>query len=270
MEAPLKGAGVLPALALSAAALLALGACTSPALRSRASKAAPKVAGLPAASPTPAPQYPQERPVDETLPVRIRSRSLRYDQLTQETVFYGGVTATQDSTVLNAQELRSQNQGQSAHASGGVLVRDEQRRFSVHSGQADYTDSMREATLSQGVHLVSVDPYGRPVTVTGRSGAYSDVRRWAKVDGGVTVLRGNLQATALGATLSEGGTQLLLEKDVRAAMGFNRLQSQRAVFDQDDHSVDLEGDVRVRLIPSEVRSAADAPWSVSPVAQEGP
>jgi len=208
--------------------------------------------------------------VDETQPVKIRSRSLRYDQQTQETVFYGGVTATQDSTVLKAQELRSQTQGQSAHASGGVLVRDEVRRFSARSGQADYTDAMREATLSGGVHLVSVDPYGRPVTVTGRSGAYSDVRRWAKVDGGVTVLRVGLMATALGATLSEGGTRLLLEQDVRAAMGFNRLQAERAVFDQDGHSVELEGDVRVRLIPDEVRRAADAPWSASPSAQEGP
>lgn len=267
VKSGLSSLAVLPA-------LLALAACASPGLKAHKAPGFHAVAKVPQVkptpSPTPAPAYPQERPLDQARPVKVRSRSLRYDQKTQETVFYGGVTATQDSTVLKARELRSQSQGQSAHASGGVLVDDAVRRFWVRSGEADYTDSLREAFLSHGVHLVSVDPYGRPVTVTGQSGSYSGLSRSARVQGGVRVLRGPMQATAVSATVSDGGVLLLLEQDVRAAMGFNRLQADRALFDQKEHSVDLEGDVRVRLIPDQVRGAAAAPWNESPAASEGP
>lgn len=272
MEAPLRRASrravALPAAVLAAAAL-GLGACASHRLSARPAPGFKPVAGVPSPSPTPAPAYPQTRPVDQSRPVKVRSRSLRYDQQAQETVFYGGVTATQDSTVLMARELRSQTGGESAHASGGVDLGDEVRRFRVLAGEADYTDQMREAELYKGVHLVSVDPYGRPVTVTGQSGRYSGVSRWAEVDGGVTVVRGAMLAKAVSATVMDGGSKLELDRDVRMSMGINRLQSQKALFDQKLHSMDLEGDVRARLIPFELRSMANAPWSVSPPASEG-
>jgi len=261
-----------PPLALLAVLALAFAACAAPGLKPRKAAPSAPVAAVPGAtpSPTPAPAYPQARPVDQTLPVKIRSRSLRYDKQAQETVFYGGVTATQDTTTLNSRELRSQTRGQSARASGGVVVRDETRHFLALAGEADYADSMREAALHDGVRVVSVDPYGLPVTVTGREGRYNDLSRWAEVDGDVLVLRGRLHATAVSATVGDGGSSLLLRQEVRAGMDFNRMQAERALFDQKDHSMDLEGDVRVRLIPSEVRRAADAPWSESVSAKEGP
>jgi lipopolysaccharide export system protein LptA len=249
-------------------------ACAAPRLaphRAPGIKPVPGVPGIkPGTSPTPAPAYPQERPVDQGRPVKVRSRSLRYDQKTQETVFYGGVTTTQDSTVIHSRELLSQNQGQSARASGGVLMSDLVRRFWIRTGQADYTDLLREAVLSHGVHLVSVDPYGNPITVTGQSGSFSSLSRGAEVDGGVTVLRGPLLATAVSATVADGGAELTLEEDVRVAMGYNRLQSEWAFFDDKTHSLDLKGDVRVRVIPAELRSVAAAPWNISPSALEGP
>ena len=248
-------------------------ACAAPRLAPHGSPDIRPVAGVPAVkprpSPTPAPAYPQERPVNQRRPLKVRSRSLRYDQKTQETVFYGGVTTTQDSTVIHSRELLSRMQGQSARASGGVLMSDPVRRFWIKTGQADYTDLLREAVLSQGVHLVSVDPYGNSITVTGQSGSFSSLSRGAKVDGGVTVLRGPLQATAVSATVADGGSQLTLEEDVRVAMGFNRLESDWACFDDKDHSLDLQGDVRVRVIPAELRSVAASPWNISPTALEG-
>lgn len=254
--------------------LLALASCAAPGLKPGKAPGFKGIAGVPALkpspSPTPAPQYPQERPLDQDRPVKVRSRTLRYDQSTQETVFYGGVTATQDTTVLKSKELRSQTDGQSARASGGVLVTDLARRLWVLSGEANYVGSLGEAWLSHGVRLVSVDPYGSPLTVTGRSGSYSDLSRSARVEGGVTVVRGPLRATASNATVSDGGVQLLLRQDVRAAMGINRLQADEAEFDEKSHSVNLSGDVRVRLIPNEVRAAAAEPWSISPAAKEGP
>ncbi|HTB33296.1 MAG TPA: hypothetical protein VK842_00390, partial [bacterium] len=54
----------------------------------------------PSPAPTPAPSFPQRRPLDESRPVKVRSKSLRYDQAAQESVFYGGVTVTQDSTQM--------------------------------------------------------------------------------------------------------------------------------------------------------------------------
>ncbi len=260
----------------AALGLLALAACVGPALKSHGTAGLKALPGVPRLSPTPSPAptpaavYPQRRPLNRAAAVRVRSRSLRYDRSTQETVFYGGVTATQDSTTMLSRELRSQTQGQSARATGGVLLSDEQRRVRVRSGEADYTDSLREALLFGGVHLVSVDPYGASVTVTGQEGAFSDLSRSARVDGGVKVLLGPLVATAVSATVQDGGVQLLLEEDVRAAMGINRLQSQRALFDQKSHSVDLQGDVRVRVVPDQVRGAAAAPWSLSPSAREQP
>ncbi|HTB22240.1 MAG TPA: LptA/OstA family protein [bacterium] len=261
-------APALKALALGSSLIL-LAACAGPRLAAHKGAGVKPVAAVPRPQPTPEPAYPQSRPVDEARPVKVRSRSLRYNRATQETVFYGGVTTTQDSTVILSKELRSRDQGRSARADGGVLMTDSVRRFSILTGEADYTDLLREAFLSEGVHLVSVDPYGNSITVTGQSGDFSAVSRSARVDGGVTVLRGPLRASAASAFVYDGGAQLRLQKDVRVAMGFNRLQGEEALFDDKNHSLDLEGDVRLRVIPSQLRSAAAAPWSLSPTAQEG-
>lgn len=262
----------LPAAGL--AALLALAACAAPSLRPHKVPGAKPVPGVPALKPvptaTPAPSYPQRRPLDQDRPVKVVSRALRYDRGSQETVFYGGVTATQDTTVMLSRELRSRDAGQDARATGGVLVLDKARRLRIRSGEADYAGSLGEARLLKGVRLVSVDPYGVPLTVTGQSGSYSGVSRFAEVDGGVTVLRGPLRARARSAFVTDGGVELKLERDVRAAMGINRLQSDEADFNQKGHWVDLLGDVRVRLIPSEVRAAAAAPWALSSTAKEAP
>jgi len=228
----------------------------------------PKGPPAPTPTPTPVAVYPQTRPIDESLPVKIRSRTLRFDKVTQETVFYGGVTVTQDTTTMRSQELRSQNQGHSARASGNVDVDDENRHFRIRAGELDYADSMREATLADGVRLVTVDPYAHSVTVTGDSGACSGSRRWAQVAGRVDVVRGPLKARALTATVEEGGERLTLEKSVHTRLGFNRMQSDLAVFDQKEHSVELEGKVRMRMIPEELRLAAAQPWNLSDTAKE--
>ncbi|MGH7443067.1 MAG: hypothetical protein ACREKE_10390 [bacterium] len=262
------------ALGCAVAGVLALAACAEPSLSPHKDRGTKPVPGIPAlkANPQPTPQalYPQRRPLDQDRPLKVRSRALRYDRESGETVFYGGVTATQDTTVLLSKELRSKGEGQAARALGGVLVVDKSRRLRMRAGEADYTGSLGEARLLDGVRLVSVDPYGDPITVTGRSGSYSDLSRFAEVDGGVNVLRGPLKARARSAVVTDGGVELLLEKDVRAAMGINRLQSQEARFNQKEHWVDLLGDVRVRLIPNQVRAAAAAPWALSPTAKEAP
>ena len=218
--------------------------------------------------PTPAPSFPQSKPVDESRPVKVKARSLRYDQAKQETVFYGGVTVTQDSTVLTARELRSSDQGQNAHAEGGVRVVDATRRFQAEAGSAVYGDAMRSAELSGGVRLLSVDPYGVPVTVTGQSGRYLDLSRSASVEGGVQVQRGALTATAGSAELERGGDLLRLLDKVLVRLGTNRGQADTAAFDQADRSMVMLGHVRARFIPRDVRKAGEAPWSVSPTSQE--
>ena len=249
---------------------LGLSACAARGLSPRTAADAPVVAAVPTMQPTaaPTPAFPQTRPLDESRPVKVKSRSLRYDQAKQETVFYGGVTVTQDSTTLTTRELRSGDQGQSAHADGGVRVVDSVRRFQAEAGSANYTDAMRQAELLGGVRLLSVDPYGVPVTVTGQSGHYEDLSRAASVKGGVRVERGALTATAGEAELERGGELLRLLQGVQVHLGANRGQSDRAAFDQATRDMIMEGDVRARFIPRDVRKAGEAPWSTAPSGQE--
>lgn len=257
-----------PALKLGlAAAGLALlaSACASPGLQAlappgRAAVAAPTP--QPSRTPTPSPSFPQRRPVDQALPLKVRSKGLRYDHQADESVFYGGVTVTQDSTTLLARELRSQDQGQSAVADGGVLMFDPVRRFRVHAGRASYAGVLRSARLDGGLVLVSVDPYGQPITVTGRSGAFSGLSRWARVEGGVLVLRGALSATAATAEVMDGGGRLRLDGGVRARLGADQAKADRAQLDQGDRSILLEGSVRAHIVPEDLRRAMAAPWAV--------
>ncbi len=257
-----------------AACCLWAASCAAPGLTPRRTREAPAVPRVPrigaTPAPTPVPSYPQRRPVDEDLPLDVHSKALRYDRAAGETVFYGGVTATQDTTVLLSKELRSRDQGREARATGGVLVTDRSRRLAIRAGEADYTGSLGEARLLDGMRLVSVDPYGLPLTVTGRDGTYSDFSRTAHVGGGVRVVRGPLTARSRSATVIDGGALLKMVEEVRAALGVNRLQADEADFDQKAHWIDLIGDVRLRIIPSQVRAAAAQPWAISPTSKEAP
>lgn len=245
-------------------ALLA-SACASPGLQALAAPrpaAAPASTPQPSRTPTPSPSFPQQRPMDQALPLKVRSKGLRYDHQSDESVFYGGVTVTQDSTTLQARELRSQNQGQSAVADGGVLMFDPVRRFRVHAGRASYAGALRSARLDGGLVLVSVDPYGQPITVTGRSGSFSGVSRWARVEGGVWVQRGALSATAGTAQVMDGGGRVRLDGGVRARLGTDQAKADRARLDQRDRSILLEGSVRAHIVPEDLRRAMAAPWAV--------
>lgn len=253
-----------PALSAGLCLLGLLGAaCASPGLRPMAArgKAAPALAAVAAPTPTPAPSFPQQRPVDEEQPLKVRSKSLRYDHATEESVFYGGVTVTQDSTTLLARELRSQTQGQSAKAEGGVLLKDPLRRFQARAGRAEYTGALRSARLEGGLELVSVDPYGLPITVTGRSGSFSDVSRWAMVDGGVLVRRGALSATAGTAQVLDGGGRVELDGAVRARFGLDQAKADHVELDQAEKSIVMDGAVRARIVPRDLREAMAAPWA---------
>jgi lipopolysaccharide export system protein LptA len=234
------------------------------------SRPAPTPAATPSPAPTPAPSFPQRRPMDQSRPVKVRSRSLRYDQSAQETVFFGGVTVTQDSTQMLTRELRSENQGRDAHARGGVRLDDPQRRFHADSDSADYSDDMRYGKLDGGVRLLSVDPYGVPVTVTGRSGEYADLSRWAQVLGGVTVVRGALSATAQSAVLEDGGTLVDLSGSVRAALGLDRCRSALMRLDQATQDITLIGDARAHFVPRDLKQAMAAPWKGGAPGQEAP
>jgi lipopolysaccharide export system protein LptA len=252
-------------LAAAAALLAGLAACASPGLRpagpaGRQRLARPSAAA-PARTPTPSPSFPQQRPVDEDQPLRVRSKGLRYDHATDESVFYGGVTVTQDSTTLQARELRSQDRGQNAMALGGVLMTDPVRRFQARAGRAEYTGALRSAKLEDGLELVSVDPYGLSVTVTGRSGSFSDVSRWAQVEGGVRVRRGALTATAGSAQVLDGGQKVIMQGKVQARFGADQARADRVELDQADKGIELDGGVRARIVPQDLRRAMAAPWA---------
>jgi lipopolysaccharide export system protein LptA len=264
-RAPLSHAWLLPA-------LLALAACASPGLQSGPPAKGPGLAPVPSVpqpSPTPAPSFPQQKPLDEEQPLKVRSKGLRYDHAAEESVFYGGVTVTQDSTVLQARELHSQTQGQSARAEGGVLLRDPVRRFQARAGRVEYTGALRAALLEGGLELVSVDPYGRPVTVTGQSGSFSDLSRAALVRGGVKVRRGSLRATADSAQVRDGGEQLQLQGSVRGSFGLDRVQADLIELDQVGKAITLDGKVRARVVPKDLRQAMASPWDAGS-GQEAP
>lgn len=223
-------------------------------------------AALPAALPTPqpsatpAPQFPQSRPLDQKLPVKVRSARLRYDQSRKLTVFYGGVTVTHDTSTLLAQELRSSDQGANAEASGGVLVRDAQRQFTAEAGRLRYGNALQEGLLDDGVHMVTVGPYGRAVTITGQSGGYQGLSRSAWVDGKVWVHREGLSVSAQRAEVEDGGADLRLLRDVDVRLDGNHAQADGAELRREGQSLELSGSVRARFVPAELKQAAAQPW----------
>ena len=242
---------------------LTLGACAKPTLSPRAGGAeAPSVAAVPTLQPTPALLYPQAKPVDEALPVKVRSRSLKVGRSGAETVFYGGVTVTQDTTTLTAKELRSHDQGQSAVASGDVHLLDPERKVGARANEVEYGAALRQASLRGDVCLQSIDPYGVGVTLTGESATYLALSRSADVDGGVTIYRGGLTATAGSARLLDGGNFVQLSGGVKAKLGPNEARSQEAELMAEGRSLTLKGKVRARFIPSDVRKAAADPAGV--------
>lgn len=247
---------------LGLAALLLSGACAKATLSPRATDALPPVAAVPTARPTPAPAYPQARPVDQARPVKVRSRSLKVGRGGSETVFYGGVTVTQDSTVLTARELRSSDQGRDAVASGNVRLLDPDRKIEAEAQQVEYGDALARASLRKDVVLRSIDPYGVSVTLTGQSATYWALSRAAGMEGGVTVYRGGLTATAGSGEMSDGGRQVHLSGTVHAVLGVNEASGDEAELEAEGRSMTLKGDVRARFIPSDVRKAAADPADV--------
>jgi lipopolysaccharide export system protein LptA len=241
-----------------------MAACAKPALSPRAQSVDAPLPALPAPTPTqtPAPQYPQARPIDEKLPVKIKSRSLKVAQGGAETVFYGGVTVTQDSTVLNASELKSRDQGASALAQGGVKLTDPVRKVQALADEVEYGDALRQATLRGNVRLLSVDPYGVSVTLTGQSATYLALSREAAAGGGVHIYRGSLTATADSALMLSGGATVRMKDGVDARLGPNRARADKADLEASDRSLHLQGHVRARFIPSEIRKAAAEPAGV--------
>jgi hypothetical protein len=152
-----RGWGALPL-------LLALAACAKPALSPRpltGADAALAAEPLPSPTPTATPAYPQAKPLDQAKPVKVRSRSLKVGQAGASSVFYGGVTVTQDTTVLTARELRSRDQGRTALALGDVRLLDPERKVEALAQEVEYGDALRQASLRGHVRLLSVLEPGR-------------------------------------------------------------------------------------------------------------
>lgn len=247
-----------PALVLAAA--LALGACAARGLSPRAAGPGPLPGAVPTPIPTPTPPLAQTRPLDESQPVKVRSAHLRYDQRQQRTVFYGGVTVTHDSSTLLARELSSADQGANAEANGGVLLKDTQRQFTAEAGRVRYGNAMREGSFDGGVRLVTLDPRGAAVTVTGQEGGYLGLSRSAWAAGGVQVLRGGLTVSAQRAELEEDGAVVNLKDAVDVKLGPNHALADAAQLRREGQSLELSGSVRARFTPRELRRAAEDPW----------
>lgn len=253
MEAALKAAA---AVILAAA----LGACAARGLQPRAAGPGPRPRAVPTAQATPAPPIAQTRPLDESRPVKVRSAHLRYDQRSQRTVFYGGVTVTHDTSTLLARQLASGDQGASAEADGGVLLKDAQRQFTAEAGRVRYQNALQEGQLDGGVRLVTLDPHGAAVTITGQEGGYLGLSHSAWAGGGVQVRRGGLTVTAQRAEMEEDGAVIDLKDEVDVRLGANRALSDEATLRRDGQSLELSGSVRARFTPRELRQAADDPW----------
>jgi lipopolysaccharide transport protein LptA len=207
-------------------------------------------------------QYPQTKPVDQAMPIKVRSRSLKVGQAGAETVFYGGVTVTQDTTVLTAKELRSRDQGHTALAVGNVRLLDPERKVQGEAQELEYGDALRQASLRGHVRLLSVDPYGVGVTLTGATATYLALSEAASAQGGITLYRGGLTATAESAEMYGGGSYVHLSGGVDAHLGPNRARSREADLVAKGRSLTLKGAVRARFIPSDVRKAAADPAGV--------
>jgi lipopolysaccharide export system protein LptA len=248
------------ALLFALACGMVLNACAARGLHSRAAGPGPKPQAVPTPVATPTPPLAQTRPLDESQPVRVRSAHLRYDQRQQRTVFYGGVTVTHDTSTLLARELASGDQGASAEADGGVLLKDTQRHFSAEAGRVRYGNALEEGQLDGGVRLVTLDPHGAAVTITGQEGGYLGLSRSAWAGGGVQVQRGGLTVSARRAELEDDGAVVDLKDDVDVRLGPNRALADEAILRREGQSLELSGSVRARFTPRELREAAEDPW----------
>ena len=203
--------------------------------------------------------YPQRRPLDEARPVKIKSDRLRYYDKRQETEFIGHVVATQDTAILHADRLRTSDQGESAWASGHLQLLDSGRKVELLAEWGDFSGSLSQANLCGGVVMHSVDPYSVPVTLTGESCWYQSVSRLARLEGGVTLRRGDLTATADTAVMNGTGELVELWGNVLARMGVNRVAANSALMDGSKKSVAFDGGVVALLIPSQIQDRASHP-----------
>jgi lipopolysaccharide export system protein LptA len=185
--------------------------------------ASPKTALAPTASPTP--YFPQTKPLEERQPVSIQSKKLFHNEKLQLTRFVGSVKASQGSTHLDADELSTRNRGDQAEVKGHVRIWDPERKLDLQSDRASWARRMESVELHEGVRLHSVDAYGRPVTVTSQSAAYSALSRTAELDG-----------------------------QVRAVSAGSRFQAEHFRFQGTEDLVILDGDVRASFIPAQLEA----------------
>jgi lipopolysaccharide export system protein LptA len=242
--------------------LLVVGACSKATLSPLPNTASKAVAPVPTAQPSPVLVYSQTRPMNQAKPVKVRSKALRVGRSGADTVFYGGVTVTQDSTTLTSLELLSRDQGRTALATGDVHLLDPVRRVGAQAQQVEYGNDLRQVSLRGDVHLRSIDPYGLGVTLTGDTATYEALSQAASVSGTVTIYRGGLTATAGSGEMLDGGAYVHLSGGVEADLGVNEARSREAELEAGGRSLILTGDVRARFIPSDVRKAAANPAGV--------
>jgi hypothetical protein len=167
----------------------------------------------------------------------------------------------QSVIVMNNLAQALSDQGRNAEATGGVTVTDSRRAFTAEAGSLRYANALQQGSLRDGVRLVTVGPYGLPVTVTGQEGGYEGLSRSAWVDGGVTVSRTGLSVTARRADLREDEGLVDLSGDVDVRLQNSRALAQEARLRREGRSLELSGSVRARFAPEELRRAAERPWS---------
>lgn len=234
---------------------LALAGCVSKTLApERPSAPSPRAQAGAAEAPTPPPSYPQAKPVQADQPVSIRAQHLRYDARLKKTFFTGGVQATQGSTRLDCDALVASQKGEQASAQGHVVVRDLQRQVVLFADEADYTHRLRDAQLQGGVRLLTVDPYGRPVTVTSSQAEYWADEQRAWLGGGVRAFRLGVTATAGNATYAEADNLLTLMDGAQVRMGSNFFSADSIQLQGAKDQVKMRGDVKAIFIPEQVEA----------------
>ena len=211
------------------------------------------------ATPTPVYEFPQTRPLDEAKPVRISSDSLEYLDKGQETRFKGHVKVRQDGATLYADRLVAKNEGETAEASGNILLVDETRKVRMKAQSLRYANQLSVADMDGGIEIVSVDPYGRPLTVTGKSGTVWLTDGRALVRGGVDLQRGAITASAKTARVDREAGLLVMDETVKLNYGKNRFRAGRATMHEQGGKLVLEDNVRAIFIPAEIEEAAENP-----------
>ncbi len=247
------------ALGMTLLLALGMGACAPRALGGGIATA-PQQASVVTPQPSPVPTtLPQALPLDEARPLKVTSRTLRHDEKNRVTRFIGDVRVTQDSLTLTADELISDATTQGAQARGHVRLRDAVRKVDLSAGELRYANDLRQADLFDGALLLTQDPYGVPVTITGQTGWYQALSQRARLEGGVRVWRGDLSATAQSASVEGARRFILLEGGVKAALNKNRASSNSVRLGQNGQSLEFLGDVRASFIPRQLRQAVQDP-----------